>query len=114
MPVVSPSSGTYVLSGTANCESLSSGTHLEIAFSSAGSFRFTQCGTGKAWGSLNLTGIGSFDYEILFSVAQGVLQSTSQGDNVAGAVSLLPQLGGCVTGPVTRFTGNGAFAGVIA
>jgi hypothetical protein len=113
IPVTGANTGTYTFSGTANCVT-ANGPLLGIALSSGGTYSNVQCGTGTARGSITIGGVGSFSYEIVFAAGQGVLRATSAGDQGVGVVTIVPQLGGCVTGPVTSFTVNGDFTGIVS
>jgi hypothetical protein len=113
IPVTGGNTGTYTFSGTANCVT-ANGAQTSTPVLSSGTYNNIQCGTGTAVGSVSVTGIGSFSYSITFAAGQGVLTATSPGDQGGGPVTIVPQPGGCVTGPVTQFTVAGELTGIIS
>jgi hypothetical protein len=114
IPVTGSNSGSYSFAGTANCVAASGGVVTGASVSSSGTYANIQCGTGTATGTATIgSGIGSFSYTITFVAGAGTLTSTSAGDTAAGPVDIVPQPGGCVTGPVTQFTVTGEVSGII-
>jgi hypothetical protein len=103
--------GAYSFAGSFNCVT-SSGVRTNIPASSFGVYDNIQCGTGTFSGSIDISGVAAFDYWIEVAGGQGLLTVTSDGDLGHGAVSMLPQPGGCVTGPATHFTIYGDVTGL--
>ena len=86
------------------------------AIASSGTYNNVVCGTGNAEGTANIGNIATVAYTIDFANGEGTLRAAvTLSDGVtataAGTVSIVPNVGGCVTGPATSFTVLGSASG---
>jgi hypothetical protein len=112
IPVTGANTGNFSFSGSGTCAGqLGTGA---VSISASGTYNNIQCGTGTAQGVATVSGAvnTTLGFTITFAAGQGVLTVTSGGTG-GGNVHIVPNVGGCVTGPATSFTVAGTIAGAI-
>jgi|SwirhisoilCB2_FD_contig_51_6126395_length_545_multi_4_in_0_out_0_1 hypothetical protein len=112
IPVTGANSGSFTFVGSGTCAGQDGTGSVHI--SASGSYNNIQCGTGTATGTATVTGAvnTSLGFTITFAAGQGVLTVTSGGTG-GGDTHIVPNTGGCVTGPATSFSVAGTIAGTV-
>jgi hypothetical protein len=109
IPATGSSSGSFTISGPGECAGIGTGA---VMVTLQGTYDDVACGTGTAAGTATLSGAvnATLRISITLVAGQGALTIDSGGTG-GGSVHLVPNAGGCVTGPVTDFTVAGNLAG---
>jgi hypothetical protein len=110
IPVTGANPGDFTFAGSGTCAGLS-GTG-PVMITASGSYANIQCGTGTAKGVAQLTGAvnATLSFTISFAAGQGTL-TIDAGGTGGGSVHIIPNTGGCVTGPATSFSVQGSLVG---